>query len=145
MKAVFYSVETKSEPWVSDAKQTYEKKLRPFFPFEIESIKSASLERSEAEAKKKAEADKILKLIKPNDYLILFDEAGKAFANSEVFAQQFGRVMESSPSRLVFLIGGALVSMNPCVAARGPCGLLAPLPSTTGWRRSPLLSRSIGR
>jgi 23S rRNA (pseudouridine1915-N3)-methyltransferase len=107
MKSVFYSFESKSEPWVEEARNAYLKKIKPFFPFEIEMIKSPALAREDAVAKKKVEAEKFLKLLKPNDFLVVFDESGKTFTNSEAFATAFGKILERSPSRLVFLIGGA--------------------------------------
>lgn len=107
MKTVFLTVETKSEPWVDEAKATYLKKLKPLLALEMESIKSPSLDRDDAQAKMKLEAEKILKHLKPGDQLILFDEGGKTFARSEEFATALGKQIERSPSRLVFLIGGA--------------------------------------
>lgn len=107
MKAAFYSFETKTESWVEEAKAQYQKKIQAFFPLEIISIKSPSLDRDDATAKKKAEAEKLLKLLKPNDLLVVFDEAGKAFADSEKFSSELLKLLERSPARLVFLIGGA--------------------------------------
>lgn len=107
MKSVFYCFETKTESWVSEGKSAYEKKIGGFFPFELISIKSPSIDRDDAERKKKAEAEKFLKLLKPGDLLVLFDEGGKTFKNSEAFAASLQQTLERSPTRLVFLIGGA--------------------------------------
>jgi 23S rRNA (pseudouridine1915-N3)-methyltransferase len=107
MKVVFCSFETKTEAWVLDAKSTYVKKIGAFIPFEIQAIKSPAIDREDAERKKKAEAEKFLKLLKPGDVLIVFDENGKTFKNSEAFATIINQVLERSPSRLIFLIGGS--------------------------------------
>lgn len=107
MKSVFYCFETKTEPWVSEAKATYEKKIGGFFPFELAAIKSPAIDRDDSARKKKAEAEKFLKLLKPGDLLILFDETGKTFKNSESFASALQQTLERSPTRVVFLIGGA--------------------------------------
>ena len=107
MKVIFYSFETKTEDWVLEAKTTYLKKIRAFVPFEIQSIKSPAIDREDADRKKKAEAEKFLKLLQPGDLLILFDEGGKSFKNSENFASVMQQIFERSPSRLIFLIGGA--------------------------------------
>jgi 23S rRNA (pseudouridine1915-N3)-methyltransferase len=107
MKVVFYSFETKTEPWVLEAKTTYLKKIKAFIPFEVLSIKSPSIDRDDADRKKKAEAEKFLKLLQPGDLLILFDENGKTFKNSESFATVMNQIFERSPGRLVFLVGGA--------------------------------------
>jgi 23S rRNA (pseudouridine1915-N3)-methyltransferase len=107
MKAKFLSVETKTEPWVEAAKALYQKKIQPFFPIEIEEIKSPSLDRDDAVAKRKLEAEKILKKIKPTDFVVLFDETGRSFPNSEAFATEMGKTLDRSPSQLVFVVGGA--------------------------------------
>lgn len=107
MKVAFYSIESKTETWVEEAKAAYQKKLKPFFSFELETIKSPPLDRDDAPIKKKREAEKILKILRPGDHLILFDEGGKIFSKSEDFAAAFGRRLETSPARVVFLIGGA--------------------------------------
>lgn len=107
MKIVFLSVETKSEAWVEEAKETYNTKLQGFFDFEIVHVKSPSIERDDASFKKRLEGEKVLKALKPGDKLVVFDEAGKNFASSEQFATQFQRLVEQSPQRIVFLIGGA--------------------------------------
>lgn len=107
MKVLFCSFETKTEPWVLEAKSTYLKKIGAFYPFEIQSIKSPAIDRDDADRKKKAEAEKFLKLLKPGDLLILFDEVGKSFKDSESFAAMMGKIFERSPGRLIFLIGGA--------------------------------------
>lgn len=107
MKSVFYCFETKTESWVSEGKAAYEKKIGGFFPFEMISIKSPAIDREDSARKKKAEAEKFLKLLKPGDVLILFDEAGKTFKNSETFASALHQVLDRSPTRMVFLIGGA--------------------------------------
>jgi 23S rRNA (pseudouridine1915-N3)-methyltransferase len=107
MKAVLYAFETKMEPWVTEAREVYQKKINAFFPFEIESIKSPNIDREDADRKRKAESEKFLKLMKPGDLLVLFDEGGKAFKDSETFSIALGQLIERSPSRLVFLIGGA--------------------------------------
>jgi 23S rRNA (pseudouridine1915-N3)-methyltransferase len=107
MKVLFCSFETKTEPWVLEAKATYLKKIGAFFPFEIQSIKSPAIDRDDSERKKKAEAEKFLKILKPGDLLILFDENGKVFKNSESFATVINQIFDRSPSRLIFLVGGA--------------------------------------
>ena len=107
MKSIFYSFETKSEPWVEEARAAYLKKISAFIPFEIEMLKSPPLARDDAESKKRAEAEKLLSLLRPTDLLVLFDEKGKMFTNSEAFASTFGKMLERSPARMVFLIGGA--------------------------------------
>lgn len=107
MKAIFYSIETKTEPWVEAGKTQYQKKIQPFFPFEIETIKSPAMDRGDAQLKKRAEAEKIQKRLEAKDFLILLDEKGRSFTDSESLAAEMSKTLERSPSRLIFLVGGA--------------------------------------
>jgi 23S rRNA (pseudouridine1915-N3)-methyltransferase len=65
------------------------------------------LNLEDKEKLKELEAEKILKNVKVDDFLILLDEAGVKF-KSEAFAKKF-EVALSSPEnkRIVFVIGGA--------------------------------------
>jgi 23S rRNA (pseudouridine1915-N3)-methyltransferase len=127
MKSVFYVFETKTEKWVDEAKAQYQKKIAAYFPFSVEGIKSPQLSRDDAAAKKKAEAQKFLKLLKPQDYLVLFDESGETFRDSEACARNLHQILDRSPSRLIFLIGGAF-GVDDSVAARAQaCWSLSPL------------------
>jgi len=55
---------------------------------------------------KKAEGEKIMALLKPDDLLILLDEKGKTY-RSVSFAKQLNQWQLSSKKRIIFLIGGA--------------------------------------
>ena len=65
---------------------------------------------SDSLARKKEEGQKILKLIKDEDFLILLDEGGKNLTSTE-FAQLIGYQRDNSfghnSGRMVFAIGGA--------------------------------------
>lgn len=107
MRLVFLSLETKKEEWVSRAKAHYLTKIQGFLKAEEVTIKSPSKDRDAAAIKRRLEAEKIKKFLQPNDFLVLWDEGGKTFKNSEAFAKEFSAVLESGASRVVFLIGGA--------------------------------------
>jgi len=106
MKLKFLILETKSPGWVQEARAEYSAKLGGFLPFEIQLLKSPSADRESAEVKKRKEAEILLKQIEPRDAVVLFDEAGKSCRNSEEFATQLGRLLDSGKTRLVFCIGG---------------------------------------
>lgn len=55
---------------------------------------------------KKQEAELVLKMLQPSDYLILLDENGKQFS-SRRFAKQIQNRLNNSGQRTIFLIGGA--------------------------------------
>lgn len=106
MKLRFLIFETKSPSWVSEAREEYASKLKPFFPFTLQTLKSPSAERDAASVKLKKEAEILLKAISEKDFLVLFDEAGKSVPSSEDFARQLTRCLESGKNEVVFCIGG---------------------------------------
>lgn len=106
MTGVFYYLKGKTEPWAGAAADEYVKKISYFFKFEKAAIKSKSEARDNADSKKRAEATSLLAKIEPQDFLILFDEAGKTFKNSREFSRELVRVIEGAYPRVVFTIGG---------------------------------------
>jgi 23S rRNA (pseudouridine1915-N3)-methyltransferase len=106
VKFQFIILETKSPAWVEQARDEYVAKISGFVNFEIVRLKSPHVERDNSEVKRKKEADLILKHLDSRDHLVLFDEAGKSFKQSEDFAVQLSRVHESGKNRAIFVIGG---------------------------------------
>lgn len=106
MKAVFFDFKTAKEEWFDIAVATYTKKINPFIPFEVISLKSSKTDRDDAQAKKKQESEDLLKKITSDDYVILFDEKGKDL-DSLQFSKQIEAAQMSGKKRLVFIIGGA--------------------------------------
>ncbi|MEO5572087.1 MAG: 23S rRNA (pseudouridine(1915)-N(3))-methyltransferase RlmH [Bacteroidia bacterium] len=94
-------------PYINEGTDIFKKRLTHYVPFEIitaePSKKSAS---GHISIQKQLEAELILKIIKPNDYLVLLDEKGKEF-NSIQFAGDLQKLMASLQSDLIFVVGGA--------------------------------------
>lgn len=106
MKAILFDFKTAKEEWFDLAVATYSKKINPFMPFEVISLKSAKNDRDDAQAKKKHETAELLRKISSDDFVILFDEKGKD-CDSLQFAKQIEAAQMSGKKRLVFIIGGA--------------------------------------
>lgn len=106
MKLAFIVVETKSPAWLAEAKKTYLKKISAFYPIEEIEIKSPQISRDDQVLKIKKEKGKILSKINPQDLLVIFDERAKSYRSLE-FSKELQKKIESSPQRIVFLIGGA--------------------------------------
>lgn len=75
----------------------YEKRLSSTMPLEW-SFPGVGTKESEATA--------ILKLLKPEDYVVLFDERGKD-VSSEGLAELLDTRLQQGTKRIVFIIGGA--------------------------------------
>jgi 23S rRNA (pseudouridine1915-N3)-methyltransferase len=106
MKLVLLNISSKKEAWLEEAKEIYQDKISKFNPFQIEELKPVKIERDNAEKKKKLESQNISAYLKPDDYVVLFDEKGQSM-NSLQFAKFVETQMGSSKKRMVFIIGGA--------------------------------------
>lgn len=106
-KIEFWRVQSSKEKWLELFEQEYLKKLNHFKNIETRVIKTDNLPRQQSEQKVKNEEQKILKLLKAEDYLIVFDEASKSFKNSLAFAETIEKALELNKQKIIFLIGGA--------------------------------------
>ncbi len=98
--------ETKAPSWVNEAREAYLTKLEGFMPFEVKVLKSPSADRDSKEVKLRQEADLLLRALDAKDLVVLFDESGTTFKQSEDFARALGRALESGKQRITFCIGG---------------------------------------
>ena len=81
------------------------KRIQKFNPFEVKTIPDIKNTKDAAQLKKK-EAAAVLKILKPNDYLILLDERGKLFSSAD-WAKELETTFTRAQGRLIFLVGGA--------------------------------------
>lgn len=106
MKLVFLTISSSHHSWLEDALKEYENKISYFYPIEILKLKAKKVDRSDKEFKLKEESKILLDKIKPDDYLIVFDEKGKE-CDSIQFSKLIAQALLSSKKRIVFVIGGA--------------------------------------
>ena len=94
-------------PWVKEGLDLYASRLSHYVPFTVTEIpqlkKAAAL--SEDQIKQK-EGDLILKLITPQDTVILLDERGAQYSSLD-FASWLEKQLSSGARTLTFIIGGA--------------------------------------
>ena len=103
MKFVFVNLNSAKEDWSESAFELYEKKLKHFINFEIVSLKGENQSRSQKEVRLTKEAEQIMKFLKEDDFLVLFDEKGKSL-NSIDFSKQINSILNSGKKRVVFSI-----------------------------------------
>lgn len=96
-----------NEAWALEAQQKYQQKINYFINFNIHSAKSKNLSREHKELKKEEDSKSLLKSIKPNSKVILFDEQGKLCSSSSEFAKELISIWEASPPQIYFIVGGA--------------------------------------
>ncbi len=127
MKFKFVFLETKAPSWVNEARSEYQKKISPFVPLELRTLKSPSAERDERAIKRTKEGRLLLKEFEPKDLVILFDEKGKLARSSEEFSEKLNRVIQSAKSQAVFCIGGAYGFSDEVLARADERWSLSPL------------------
>lgn len=106
MKWTLYDFKTAKDIWFEEAKQVYQKKIKPYGDFEIIHLKTVKADRNESEIKKRFESQILLEKLNQDDFIILLDEKGKKVDSME-FAKLINSIHESGKKRGVFIIGGA--------------------------------------
>lgn len=112
MKIQFSLVGKTTEPYLREGCSIFENRLKHYNPFEVNyipDIKNAGKLSSDQLKQKEGEA--ILSRLQADDYLVLLDENGKTY-NSEQFAKQLEKLLQSGGRRLIFQIGGAFGFSN---------------------------------
>ncbi len=107
MKITLLTVGKTDVKWVKDGLETYVSRLKHYIPFavtEIPELKNVSaLGREQIKEK---EGELILRLLKPQDEVLLLDEHGKEYRSVE-FAKFLEDRISRSGKDIVFVIGGA--------------------------------------
>lgn len=107
MKLLCWSIGKVHEAYVADGIEQFSKRIRHYYPMEWQLIpppkQAAHLDEIEL---KKQEAALVLKLLKPDDWLILLDERGQIW-DSPGLANQLQQRANEGTKQIVFLIGGA--------------------------------------
>ncbi len=106
MKWVLYDFKSARETWFDEVKKVYLKKINHFIDFEIHHLKTNQIDREQAAKKIKYEESVLFEKLKDDDYLIVFDENGRAF-DSIQFSKILVQAQSSGKKRAVFVIGGA--------------------------------------
>jgi len=107
MKVVLLLTGKTDEAWIRDGIENYEKRISRYTRYEsivIPDIKNTS-SMPPAKVKQK-EGEKILSMLKNDDYVVLLDEHGRVYSTLEM-ASFLRNTMVSAKKRLVFIIGGA--------------------------------------
>jgi len=99
------------EKWMRDGIEEYAKRIRAYDKLTILEVQDEKTPDGNSDALnemiKKKEGERLLKQIRPDDYMVLLDLKGKEFT-SEGFAAQIEKIHTFSSSRITFVIGGSL-------------------------------------
>lgn len=106
MKFVLVHLSSKQPAWLTEALNEFETKISPIVKFEIVHLSTPAVARDNSAEKIQQESDKLLKLIKPDDFIVVFDERGLAL-DSQSFAKKTNQILNSGKKRALFIVGGA--------------------------------------
>lgn len=116
MKIYFWLIGKSTPDFVKQGIAEYEKRVKRYIPFEIKvfpPVKNAA--KLPVVQLKKAEAEMLLKSLKPQDKLIALDEHGKDFTSIK-FSEKLENWMATHSGNIIFLVGGAYGIHNELLA-----------------------------
>lgn len=106
MKIKVIAIEKTETQWVAEALGVYGSRIGRYIPFEYVELEPGNSRKEKAGIASKAGEDKVLKLIRNRDFLVLLDEEGVHY-NSRGFAKWMGQhFSHGSAGDLVMVIGG---------------------------------------
>lgn len=107
MKVELWVIGKTQETYLETGAALYEKRLKHYLPFLVQVLPDVKNPgKMTPPMLKIREGELVLDKLKPEDWLILLDEAGKQLG-SEEFARFMDKKLLQSQRRLIFLIGGA--------------------------------------
>ena len=108
MSWVLYQLATSKVDWFQKYNQAYEEKIRHFGSFKIQVLKTPSLSQGSKKEKVRLQSRQILKQLKKEDIMVLFDEGGERLS-SETFAGCLEKwaLKKGSQKKMAFVVGGA--------------------------------------
>lgn len=100
------TIQSSKNSWLDKASEEFSEKINHFHKFELVQLKSSKKGREDALSKKKEESELLLKSLKDDDYVVLFDEKGQGLS-SKLFSEMIQKLQVSGTRRINFIIGGA--------------------------------------
>ncbi|MGI6074517.1 MAG: 23S rRNA (pseudouridine(1915)-N(3))-methyltransferase RlmH [Fermentimonas sp.] len=105
MKLLLIAVGRTEEKELEILIDKYIKRINFYMPFKFETTPNIKKAKISEENQKNIEADTLIKLLNPTDYVVLLDEKGDEY-NSIDFSKFIQSKALSVSKRLVFIIGG---------------------------------------
>ena len=107
MKVAFWCIGKTEDAYIAEGFAVYQKRIINYLNFEYRELQpSRGKKPLNSISHQDNEKDEILKLLKPNETLILLDEKGKEF-NSVAFSGFMQKNFNESSGSIIFLSGGA--------------------------------------
>lgn len=105
MQIELWCIGKTSDKYLQQGMDIYTKRLKHYCKYKTVVIKDVKAQR-DPNVLKELEAEQVLRLLQPADYLMLLDERGRQYT-SEDFAAALGQMQLRSIRRVIFLVAGA--------------------------------------
>ena len=106
MKIALLMIGKTDTRYFAEAINEYKSRLAHYVPFEMQVIPDIKNVKNLSESQQKErEGEILLKALQTGDYVVLLDERGKEMTSVQ-FAHYLEKKMNTTPRRLVFIIGG---------------------------------------
>ncbi len=108
MKIVVMAAGKVKKEYLVNALSDFEKRLRKYVNITLIDIKDEKIDTDNKQLERilQTEAERFLRQIEPDDFVVCLDRKGKSYDSHE-FAEFINNKMNEGLSRLVFVIGGA--------------------------------------
>ena len=106
MKLEFFFVGKTSESFLKNGVDEYLKRLKHYIPVTEIMIEPSRFSKTDAKKSIAEESEKMLKKIKPADFIVVLDERGKSLASEEL-AVLLEKHQQSGTQKMIFITGGA--------------------------------------
>ena len=102
---LFYTGKT-TEPFLKDGIDEYLKRLKHYVPVTEVIIEPSRFSKPDFKKAAEEESDRMLKKIKPADFVVLLDERGKSLSSEEL-SVVLGKHQSAGLGKMIFITGGA--------------------------------------
>lgn len=106
MKIRVIAINKTDKGWVQEGVDTYFQRVKRYISVDFTILEGNTGSKRSPQEVMKEEGQKLMKQVKPGDFIVLLDEKGKKF-DSNGFADWINQKMIHVSGDLVFLIGGA--------------------------------------
>ena len=103
MQLRLIAVDKLRTPYIAQACAEFRKRLAPYFAYDEVEVRASH--GGDQHAAMREEAERILKLVRPDDRLWLLERTGTTFSSAEL-AREIERVAHEGVSRLTFVVAG---------------------------------------
>ena len=104
MKIEFFFIGRTTEPFLKSGLEEYLKRLKHYIPVTEVIIEPSRFSKTDAKKAVSEESERLLKKVKPSDFVVVLDERGKSLGSEELAAMLD---KHQGIQKMIFITGGA--------------------------------------